>query len=88
MKKAFEITRGTEPLNPSGFHMRFANGYTVSVQFAGHNYSDDGKTTAEVAAWNEHGEWYSPETWGGDSIKGWATPEAVAAFIFEVSKLP
>ena len=35
-----------------GFQMTFANGCTISVQFAKGSYCDLGKTTAGVAAWN------------------------------------
>ena len=41
-----------------GFQMTFENQFTISVQFSKHNYSDQGKTTAEVAAWNSNGDWF------------------------------
>jgi hypothetical protein len=30
---------------------------TISVIFSKHTYSDEGKTTAEVAAWNSDNNW-------------------------------
>jgi hypothetical protein len=40
-----------------GFQMTFENGCTISIQFGKHTYSDGGKTTAEVAAWDNQGNW-------------------------------
>jgi hypothetical protein len=40
-----------------GFQMTFENGCTISVQFGKHTYSDAGETTAEVAAWDNKGNW-------------------------------
>lgn len=52
-----------------GFNMTFANGITASVQWGTGNYCDNhfstdlsfskeaSSDTAEVAAWNESGEW-------------------------------
>ena len=47
-----------------GFQMDFANGCTISVQFSKYNYSDEGETTAEVAAYNSNGDWMM---WNGDN---------------------
>jgi hypothetical protein len=41
-----------------GFQMTFSNGCTISVQFSKGNYCDEGQTTAEVAVWDESGNWY------------------------------
>jgi hypothetical protein len=41
-----------------GFQMTFQNGCTISIQFNGHNYCDEGKTTAEVAVWDKDDNWY------------------------------
>jgi len=41
-----------------GFQMTFQNGCTISVQFNGRNYCDEGKTTAEVAAWDKDDNWF------------------------------
>jgi hypothetical protein len=53
--KAFRTTieRGYN----EGFQMTFENGCTISVQFGKHTYSDVGETTAEVAAWDNKGNW-------------------------------
>lgn len=40
-----------------GFQMTFENGCTISVQFGKHTYSDEGQTTAEVAAWDNKNNW-------------------------------
>jgi hypothetical protein len=37
--------------------MTFANGCTISVIFGKYTYSDNGETTAEVAAWHSNGNW-------------------------------
>jgi hypothetical protein len=71
----------------NGFYITFKNGYTVSVQFGRYNYSDQGNT-AEIAAFDRDGNWYAP--WKRDTqddVKGYATPEEVADFIYEVSQL-
>ena len=41
-----------------GFQMTFENGCTISVQFSKGSYSDKGETTAEVAAWDNKGNWF------------------------------
>lgn len=72
----------------NGFHMDFANGCTVSVQWNTGNYCDnqmarqasDQSRTAEVAAWDVRGDWILP-----DQVAGWQTPEQVAAFIMEIA---
>ena len=77
-----------------GFHMTFANGWTVSVQWGKGNYCDNkyiGKygetpepsTNAEIAAWDANGEWMA---FGNeDTMKGYCSPEEVAAFIAEIA---
>jgi hypothetical protein len=40
------------------FQMTFENGCTISVQFSKGSYSDKGETTAEVAAWDNKGNWF------------------------------
>jgi hypothetical protein len=57
MNKAFE-THIDKEINIDGFKMTFSNGCTISVIFGKHTYSDEGQTTAEVAAWNNtSGNW-------------------------------
>lgn len=40
-----------------GFKITFANGCTIIFIFGRGSYSDEGKTTAEVAAFDSDGEW-------------------------------
>ena len=56
MSKSFS-THVREDMNHDGFHMTFANGCTISVMFGKYTYSDNGETTAEVAAWHPNGNW-------------------------------
>ena len=67
----------------NGFHMVFENGYTISVQFGKANYSDKGKTTAEVAAWDSNGEWI--QLGEHDDVKGWCSPEEVVEIMNKVA---
>ena len=55
-EKAFE-TKVDKEWNKDGFQMTFANGCTISVVFGKYTYSDNGETTAEVAAWHSNGNW-------------------------------
>jgi hypothetical protein len=79
-----------------GFQMTFANGWTVSVQFGSGNYcgnrtymvveTEKGESTdAEIAAWDASGTWYD---FGSDTVKGWCSPDEVAAFITLVQSFP
>lgn len=74
-----------------GFHMKFANGWTVSVQFGRGNYCSNRElgefgrdvppsNTAEIAAWDKDGKWYKNEDWG-DDVKGYCGTDEVAEFI-------
>lgn len=69
----------------NGFHMTFANGWTVSVQFGKGNYiSDRGhrgqSVDAEIAAWDADGKWYRFED-QDDNVKGWVKADEVADFM-------
>jgi hypothetical protein len=55
-EKAFE-TKVEKEYGEDGFQMTFTNGCTISVIFGKHTYSDNGETTAEVAAWHSNGNW-------------------------------
>lgn len=81
----FKITR------KKGFHVTFANGYTVSVQFGAGNYCDHynadfgkdaelasaGSNTAECAVWaNDHSMIAHP-SFDNDTVGGRMTPKAV-----------
>lgn len=65
-----------------GFHIRFENGWTASVQFGPGNYGDNygleiseegrreagrnGSTRAEIAAWDANNNWFEFERGTGD----------------------
>jgi hypothetical protein len=57
MTKAFS-THVNKELDHDGFHMTFDNNVTVSVMFGKRSYCDSGETTAEVAVWDNDGNWY------------------------------
>ena len=83
----FKITAG------KGFHVTFANGYTVSVQWGPGNYCDNyndsylsgsgtesgkkGSSTAECAVWGPDGGFIKYDGWGGDTVSNRSTPEEV-----------
>ncbi len=81
--KAFRITGG------KGFHITFANNYTVSVQFGGGNYCDNydeeigpdstagekGSNTAECAVWGPSGNLI--DHWDGDTVSNRSTAAEV-----------
>jgi len=68
----------------AGFHMVFANGNTISVQFGLSNYceqkheSTGASIDAEIAIWGADGTWYEFES---DTVKGYCTPDEVADWI-------
>jgi uncharacterized protein YneR len=77
-----------------GFQMMFENQFTISVQFSKHNYSDQGKTTAEVAAWNSNGDWFyfDDNKWNiienkDTDVMSHQTTDDVARMISELVKL-
>ena len=78
-----------------GFQVTFSNGYTLSVAFSEHSYSDQGESTAEVAAWHygeDHWLAFERETWeripdGESAVLGNQTPEQVARHMEIISKL-
>jgi hypothetical protein len=84
----FNITNG------SGFHIAFANGYTVSVQFGYGNYCDnrygndgDKSANAEVAAWKtDGGDWV--RLGEIDDVTGYQTPDQVLAIMAMIAALP
>ena len=87
----FEITMN------KGFHMKFANGFAVSVQWGVGNYCDNkwasgrfgdavpASTTAEVAAFDPEGNMIDLTT--GDQVVGYLTANEVLAFMTAVSNL-
>jgi len=77
-----------------GFQMTFENQFTISVQFSKHNYSDQGETTAEVAAWNSNGDWFyfDDNKWNiienkDTDVMSYQTTDDVARMISELVKL-
>ncbi len=85
----------TDDRHSHGFHVTFANGYTVSVQFGKYSYcgnrtfeleaeAPDHCVDAEVAAWGPDGKWLKME---GDDVIGWQTPEQVLAIMNMVAAI-
>ena len=77
-----------------GFQMTFDNGCTISVQFSKYNYSDQGETIAEVAAWNSNDDWmiWDGDNWvvltnGDTDVMPRQTTDDVAMLISELVKL-
>ncbi len=68
-QKAFGITMA------KGFHLTFPNGYTISTQFGGGNYSDNYNepierqnkdmfsNVVEIAIWNGNGKWVTSKAY-------------------------
>jgi hypothetical protein len=82
----------------AGFHIRFENGWTASVQFGAGNYGDNrwvrsglehmsGSGTAECAAWNLQGDFRRVND-GDPFVRGRQTPDQVLAFLNEIARLP
>ncbi len=89
--QVFKVTAG------KGFQITFSNGFTASVQFGygnycenkhddtqqfhlGYTYTHDVKcANAEVAFWHKDQD-------GMDEPHGWIEPDAVAAFLLNVSQ--
>lgn len=73
-----------------GFSMTFDNGWTISVQWHTSAYCERNQlasiidsnpaqsTTAEIAIWDEKGEWYN---FGSDTVLGYQSPDDVAEWI-------
>jgi hypothetical protein len=75
-----------------GFQMTFENGCTISIQFGKHTYSDQGQTTAEVAAWDNKGTWFMfyDEKWNeipeGSDTMNYTSAGEVAKLIYTLSQ--
>ena len=71
----------------NGFQITFDNGYTVSVQFGKHTYSDQGATTTEVAAWGPEPEhkWFKLSEY--DDVKGHCTPSELLEIMNKVANI-
>lgn len=78
----FRVTSG------KGFHITFANGWTVSVQFGSGSYCENRYIpygvetppcpTAEIAAWDKDGKWHRFEY---DTVAGYCKPDEVLDFM-------
>ena len=76
----FKITQN------KGFHMTFANGYTISVQFGDVNHCDDRDlSTAEVAIWKGDSDFLTSQFIECDSVAGYLTTDQVAELIAKVA---
>ena len=75
---------------PSGIHMKFENGNTISIQFSKGNYCDNRDESkpscnnCEIAIWNEEHKWYSFDEY--DVVKGYCTTDELADWIQFASK--
>lgn len=94
----FKITSG------KGFHVTFANGWTVSVQFGPGNYGDHHLSAfghdfkgSEREAGEQGSLTAEVACWprsgdlanlGSDTVRGWQNPEQVLALMVEVAGLP
>lgn len=85
-KKAFSLSkfsRGPE----KGFHITFANGWTVSVQFGNSNYCDnryngndgDDCNNAEVWRWDKNGDSH------GEDVSGYMSADEVLRYMNETA---
>ena len=88
--KAFKTT--LELGYNNGFQMTFENGCIISVQFSKYTYSDQGETTAEVAAWDNKGNWlmFDEDKWteieNGSDVMSHQTTSDVAKLIYTLSQ--
>lgn len=78
-------------INP-GLQIRFANGYTASIQFGPSNYCDridrDSASSVECAAWDDDGKFV--EMWPEQkdpTYMGWMNPKEVLEFLNKVEAL-
>ncbi len=86
--------------NNKGFHLKFDNGLTISVQIGVGNYCNNKDYTkiidfertqitvecydAEIAIWDEENTWFSFD--GGDIVKGWVTTQEIGIWIDKVRR--
>lgn len=75
--------------NPSnnGFTLTFLNGITVSVRWGDMNYSDNGESTAECAAYDSDGQWVLVNgfNYHDNTVLPNLSTEDVARFMFNAS---
>jgi hypothetical protein len=87
MEKAFNNNED------GGFQITFDNNCTISVVYHKYSYSDQGKTTAEVAAWsNKTDKWmvFNDGKWSeipySSEVMPRKTADEVAELIYTLSK--
>lgn len=83
---------GFRTFRDCGFHMTFANGWSISVQFSDKHYSDASKherggfeaPNAEVAVFDANGGWvlHGPNK---EQVLGWQTPEQVLGMMRKIA---
>jgi len=80
-----------------GFHLKFNNGLTISVQIGNSNYCNNRNNydvdemkqpittclNAEIAIWDESNKWF---TFEGDQVKGWVEADEVGIWIDKVRR--
>lgn len=67
-----------------GFHITFANGWTLSVQSHEGAYCAHDGTNAEIAVWDPEGKMdYNPE-WG-DQVLGWQGEQEVLGWMMNTA---
>lgn len=88
----FKITDG------KGFHIKFANGFMMSVQWGSGNYCDNynadvsdqrnvgerGSRDAEIAVFDNKNEWYPIN---GNDVTGYLSPDDVLALMVEIAAI-
>lgn len=86
MDCAFKLFEGPA----QGFAMKFANGVIVSIRWGEFNYSDLGKTTAEVAAIRDGDFICVPgyeNQWEYDQVIGRLTSDEVVKFMHAAANM-
>ena len=96
-------TAGFRICGNKGFHVTFANGYTVSVQFGPGNFCENRdepfdfdaprkegwrSMDAEIAAWGPGGGMRVWPGFEGDTVRGWQSADDVLAFMNMIAALP
>lgn len=61
----------------NGFHMTFANGWTISIQQRDGSYATLDKTV-EIAAWDSEGDWHD---FGQDTVLGHVSSDDLVTWI-------
>ena len=70
-----------------GYHMAFANGWNVSVQWCAGTYSSNRHHTIPNDATSaECGVWHRDDSADKMRVIGWMTPERIAALLARVAK--